>query len=240
MKEYADKQVLFPFENLLKAEFLVWENRFRAEVLLKGEKVKVHVPNTGRMRELLYPGAEVWVKPADNPERKTAYTLFLVKNEDTYICLYASLANNLIGFWMERGLLAGFRNAEEIQREKTYGKSRFDFKLKREERTCYAEVKSVNLVVDSTARFPDAPTERGSKHLKELIRVKEDGMDAAVLFLVMGNHALDFEANADTDPAFAKNLKEATRHGVEIYIHTCEVTLEGVYYHGMIPMRGEN
>ena len=235
-----DKIGFFPFENLLKAEFVVRENRFRAEVLLDGEPVKVHVPNSGRMRELLYPGAEVWIKAADNPARKTAYTLFLVKKEDTFICLYASLANNLIEFWMREGLLAGFRQAKDIQREKTYGKSRFDFKLKREDRICFAEVKSVNLVENNTARFPDAPTERGSKHLKELICVRENGMDAAVLFLVMGNKATDFEANTDTDPAFAKNLKKAEENGVELYIHTCEVRLEGVYYRGMIPMRGEN
>ena len=231
--------VLFPLGDLLEAKFIQRDNRFRAEVELNGVPVKVHVPNSGRMKELLVPGASVWIQPAAGEHRKTAYTLLLVQQGDRFVCLNAHLANEIIAFWLQQGLLPQFAGVANIQREKTYGNSRFDFRLERQGKVCYAEVKSVNLLDGDTARFPDAPTTRGSKHLQELVRCKQEGLDGAVLFLVMGNQAQGFAANGQTDPDFAQNLSLAREAGVEIYVYTCQITLQGIRYTGTIPIREE-
>ena len=229
--------VLFPLGELLEAKFIQRDNRFRAEVEVNGEPVKVHVPNSGRMKELLVPGASVWIQPAAGEHRKTAYTLLLVQQGDGFVCLNAHLANDIIAFWLQQGLLPEFTGVTNIRREKTYGSSRFDFCLERQGRLCYAEVKSVNLLAGDTARFPDAPTARGSKHLQELIHCRQEGLDSAVLFLVMGNQATDFAANGQTDPDFARNLVLAREAGVEISVYTCQITLQGIRYTGTIPIR---
>lgn len=229
----------YPLGNLLKAAFLRRENRFRAEVELNGIPVKVHVPNSGRMRELLVPGTAVWIQPASGENRKTAYTLLLAEQEGRLICLNAHLANDIVAFWLAQKILPGFTEVETVEREKPYGASRFDFRLKRQGKTCYAEVKSVNLLDGKTARFPDAPTTRGSKHLLELIQCKRQGLDAAVLFLVMGNQAACFDVNWKTDPAFGENLKRAVQAGVEVYVYTCRIDLQGISYEGTIPLTGE-
>ncbi len=230
---------IFPLGPLLEARFVRRENRFRAEVELQGEPVKVHVPNSGRMQELLTPGAAVWIQPASGAKRKTAYTLLLVQQGKRLVCLNAHLANELVAFWLQRGMLPGFAEAEHIQREKYYGKSRFDFYLQRRGRSCYAEVKSVNLLEGHTARFPDAPTQRGSKHLQELVHCREAGLDGAVLFVVMGNAASDFAVNWRTDPDFGENLQRAVAAGVEVYVYTCRIALEGIRYTGTIPLQEE-
>ncbi len=241
-REYTEQSV-YPLGDLLEATFVQRDNRFRAEVELNGQRVKVHVPNSGRMKELLIPGVTVWVQPANGENRKTAYTLLLVQQGERFVCLNAHLANDITALWLEQNLLPGFTDVQLVEREKTYGtgtcKSRFDFRLQRNGRTCYAEVKSVNLLDGCTAKFPDAPTERGSKHLLELIQCKNDGLDAAVIFLVMGNQAEVFDVNRATDPAFDENLKRAVQAGVEVYVYTCEIDLRGVRFAGMIPLQEE-
>lgn len=234
-----NEQQVFPLGALSEATFIQRDNRFRAEVALNGQPVMVHVPNSGRMKELLMPGAKVWVQPAAGENRKTAYTLLLVQQGDKFVCLNAHLANDLIAFWLQQGILPGFTEVTQIEREKTYGNSRFDFRLQRQGQCCYAEVKSVNLLDGTTAKFPDAPTERGSKHLQELVQCKQHGFDAAVLFLVMGNQAQDFDVNWATDPAFGQNLIAAVQAGVELYVYTCQIDLQGIRYTGSIPIREE-
>ena len=231
--------IRYPLGELLEAVFIQRDNRFRAEVELNGERVKVHVPNSGRMKELLVPGAAVWVQPAFGENRKTAYTLLLVKQGERFVCLNAHLANDIIAHWMMQDILPGFEGVCNVKREKTYGRSRFDFCFERNGKVCYAEVKSVNLLEGITARFPDAPTERGSKHLYELIQCKKDGLDAAVIFLVMGNEAREFDVNRETDPAFDEALKQAIAAGVEVYSYICSIDLHGVIYTGQIPLREE-
>ncbi len=238
MSGHTDERI-FPLGSLLKARFIQRENRFRAEVELEGQPVQVHVSNSGRMKELLVPGVDVWIQPAAGVNRKTAYTLLLVQQGQRFVCLHAHLANEIIAFWLKQGILPGFAAVEQIEREKTYGKSRFDFRLKRQGRLCYAEVKSVNLLDGHTARFPDAPTERGSKHLQELVRCKEADLDGAVIFLVMGNDASDFAVNWATDPVFGENLQRAVEAGVEVYVYTCSIDLTGIAYTGTIPLQEE-
>lgn len=240
----------YPLGMLKEAVFVRRENRFRAEVKLDGQIVKAHVPNSGRMQELLLPGAKVWVQPAKEAgnetkkntktERKTSCTLVLVQQGDRYVCLHAHLANEIAAFWLEHDILPEFAGCTEIAREKTIGASRMDFRLYRKNVCCYVEVKSVNLLVGDTARFPDAPTARGSKHLQELMACKAQGMDAAIIFLVMGNKAESFAPNWQTDPEFAANLALAQQQGVEIYVYTCEIDLQGVRYTGRIPVQEES
>lgn len=232
----------YPLGELLEASFIRRENRFRAEVLLYGQVVKVHVPNSGRMQELLVPGAKVWVQPAkdEKRERKTAYTLVLAQQGERYVCLHSHLANEIVAFWLNNNILPEFAGCTQLEREKMYGKSRMDFRLFRNDTCCYAEVKSVNLLVGDTAMFPDAPTARGSKHLLELLQCKAEGMDAAAIFLVMGNNATQFAPNQKTDPEFAKNLALARNGGVEVYVYTCEIDLQGVRYTGRIPVQEES
>ena len=233
-------ELRYPLGELIEAKFVRRENRFRAEVALDGQIVKVHVPNSGRMQELLLPGTAVWVQPAKKDAgRKTAYTLVLARQGERYVCLNAHLANEIVAFWLKHGILPHFAGITNLERERKYGASRMDFRFYRGDTCCYAEVKSVNLLVGDTARFPDAPTARGSKHLEELIHCKEQGMDAAAIFLVMGNDAKDFAPNWQTDPDFAENLAKAQEAGVEIYVYTCEIDLEGVRYTGTIPVREE-
>ena len=244
-KEMIKDTVCYPLGELREASFIRRENRFRAEVALDGQVVKVHVPNSGRMQELLTPGAKVWVQPAKataggKSERKTAYTLVLAQQGERYICLHSHLANDIIAFWLQHDLLPEFAGCTRLEREKKYGASRMDFCLYRGEVCCYVEVKSVNLLVNHTARFPDAPTVRGSKHLQELMHCKEQGMDAAAIFLVMGNAASQFAPNWQTDRAFADNLALAMDGGVEVYVYTCEIDLQGVRYTGRIPVQEES
>lgn len=236
------EETYYPLGTLQEAIFVKRENRFCAEVQLNGKLTKAHVPNSGRMRELLVPGATVWVQPAIDAKetRKTAYTLVLAQQNERYICLHAHVANEIMAFWLQHNILPEFAEATRIEREKTFGASRMDFRLCRENRYCYVEVKSVNLLEGDTARFPDAPTARGSKHLRELIACKEAGLDAAVVFLVMGNNAKQFAPNWKTDTVFAETLALAQSYGVEVYVYTCEITLKGVYYTGRIPIQEES
>lgn len=239
------EEMIYPLGELREAIFVRRENRFRAEVVLDGVPVKVHVPNSGRMRELLVPGAKVWVQPAKEPankktERKTAYTLVLAEQGGRYVCLHSHLANDIVAFWLKHDVLPEFRGCTQLEREKQFGKSRMDFRMQREETICYAEVKSVNLLVNDTAYFPDAPTIRGSKHLQELLACKAQGMDAAAVFLVMGNAAKQFAPNVQTDPEFAEHLALAQAGGVEVYVYTCEINLQGVRYTGRIPVQEES
>lgn len=136
------------------------------------------------------------------------------------MCLNAHLANDIVHFWLQQGILAAFADVTQIMREKTYGKSRFDFQLQRGGKRCYAEVKSVNLLDGDTARFPDAPTARGSKHLQELMQCKQDGLDSAVIFLVMGNRASRFARQlGHRSRVRAAAAAGSTSRGRNLYIH---------------------
>lgn len=136
-----------------------------------------------------------------------------------YVCLNAHMANDIVHFWLQQGILAAFADVTQIMREKTYGKSRFDFLLQRGGKRCYAEVKSVNLLDGDTARFPDAPTARGSKHLQELMQCKQDGLDSAVIFLVMGNRPASLPSTGTQIPRSAAAAAGPTSRGRNLYIH---------------------
>ena len=202
------------------AVFLQRPNRFIARVLLHGKEETVHVKNTGRCRELLVPGAKVYLEQSQNPARKTKWDLIAVLKGNRLINMDSQLPNRVAEEWLIQGGLGDF---DQVLREQTWGASRLDFCLKRPGRTKYVEVKGVTLEEEGRVYFPDAPTARGTKHLEELIRIRRAGMEAAVLFVVQMKGVSAFSPNDATDPAFGSALRRAKNAGVEIAALDCRV-----------------
>ncbi len=210
------------YKEIQKAVFISRPNRFVAKVSIDGKETDVHVKNTGRCRELLTLGAEVWLEKSSNPERKYQYSLVTVKKGDRMVNMDSQAPNKAVGEWLsESGL---FSDVKLIRPECKYGNSRFDFYVEYEDKKAFIEVKGVTLENDGTVSFPDAPTERGSKHLRELCECIKDGYEAYVIFVIQMKDVLYFTANADHDPVFARTLKEAHNEGVRILAYDCYVT----------------
>ncbi len=210
------------YPEVKKAVFLSRPNRFVAKVSIDGEETAVHVKNTGRCRELLTEGAEVWLEKSSNPDRKYPYSLVTVKKGDRMVNMDSRAPNQAVGEWLsESGL---FSDVKLIRPECKYGNSRFDFYVEYEDKKAFIEVKGVTLENEGVVSFPDAPTERGSKHLRELCGCKKDGYEAYVIFVIQMKDVLYFTANADHDPVFARTLKEAHNDGVKILAYDCLVT----------------
>ena len=203
-------------------------NRFIAEVEVDGNLEIAHVPNTGRCKELLVEEAVVWLEPSDNPNRKTKFSLRFVENKGVLVSLYSQQANSIVYDAIVDGKLKELLNYSLHQREKTVDNSRIDIYLANENEECYVEVKGVTLIVDGEARFPDAPTERGAKHLKELIKLKKQGNRCVVFFLIQHPAGKFFRPNWDNDPVFSETLNEAYRQGVEILVYRCDNQLSGI------------
>ncbi len=223
---------------LQAARFLSRPNRFTCLVRLSGQRApaRAHLPDPGRLRELLQPGVRVWVEPKSGAERKTAYQVWLVEQAGTLVSLNTQLPNLLVGEAMARGRLAEFARYTAWERERRSGESRLDFRLSNEAETCWVEVKSVTLVEDGRGLFPDAPTARGRRHLAELTRLRRNGSRAVALFVAQRADAHSVAANRDTDPAFAAALRDAHRHGVECIAYTCAITTERAALHERIPV----
>lgn len=207
------------------AVFLQRPNRFIAQVLLNGQEETVHVKNTGRCKELLVPGAKVYLEKGKNPARKTAWDLIAVEKGDRLINMDSQLPNKVAEEWLAQGGLGQF---SQLFREQTWGASRLDFCLKDSHRIKYVEVKGVTLEEGGKVYFPDAPTARGVKHLEELTRIRREGMEAAVLFVVQMKGVSSFSPNDATDPAFGKALRQAAAAGVEVAALDCLVRQDEV------------
>ena len=204
-------------------------NRFIAEVEVNNEIQIAHVPNTGRCKELLVEDAIVWLKPSDNPKRKTKFTLLFVENRGHLVSIYSQQANEIVYDAIINGQIKELSGYDFHQREKTIDNSRIDIYLSNENgEECFVEVKGVTLVVGVEARFPDAPTERGTKHLNELIKLKKEGFRTAVFFLIQHPLAESFRPNWENDPLFSKTLNEAYEKGVEIIVYKCDNRLDGI------------
>ena len=203
-------------------------NRFIAEVEVDGSLEIAHVPNTGRCRELLVEDAVVWLKPSDNPNRKTKFSLHFVENKGVLVSLYSQQANSIVYDTITNGKIKELAGYNHHQREKTVDNSRIDIYLSNEKEECYVEVKGVTLIVEGEARFPDAPTERGAKHLKELIKLKNDGNRCAVFFLIQHPIGKFFRPNWENDPVFSQTLNDAYDAGVEILVYRCDNQLSGI------------
>lgn len=210
------------YENIEKAIFRSRPNRFIAHVELGGQVVVCHVKNTGRCRELLVPGTTVFLQKAANPDRKTLYDLIAVQKGDLLINMDSQAPNAVFQEWAEQG---GFVPSLTLLRpETTFGASRFDFYWESEAgQRGFVEVKGCTLEQEGHARFPDAPTERGVKHLEELIQARKAGYEAAVCFVLQMAPMKDFAPNDVTHPAFGDALRRAGKAGVEILAMECRV-----------------
>ena len=212
------------YPNIHPGIFIKRPNRFIAHVEVNGAEEICHVKNTGRCRELLVPGAKVWLVESDNPARKTRFDLVAVekvRGDGTLLINMDSQApNHIFREWAEEG---DFRPGLKILRgETTFGNSRFDYYWEDSEKRGFVEIKGVTLEHDGVVRFPDAPTERGVKHLEELIAAKAAGYEAAVCFIVQMEGMKHLEPNDATHPAFGEALRKCAAAGVEVFALECE------------------
>ena len=228
------------YERIETGKFIERPNRFIAYVEIAGQKETVHVKNTGRCAELLQPGATVYVQKADNPERKTQWDLIGVKKGKRMINMDSQIPNKVVEEWIRKGNL--FPHATLIRPETTYKQSRFDLYVEEGERKIFIEVKGVTLEIDGVVKFPDAPTERGVKHIKELCEALEDGYEAYVFFVIQMKGVKYFTPNMVTHAAFGDALRNAQEQGVRILAYDCKVGKDSIEIHKEVPVvfRNEN
>jgi len=222
------------YHNVRKALFLDRPNRFIAHVETEEGIQRVHVKNTGRCRELLVPGAVVYLEEGTGPNRKTKYDLIAVEKAGRIINMDAQAPNHLFDEWARKG---GFLpDMTAIRGEYTYGSSRLDFCLESPRGLHLVEVKGVTLEVDGVARFPDAPTERGVKHIRELRKAVENGLEATLFFVVQMDGIRHVEPNDATHPAFGAALREAAAAGVRVCAYDCSVAADHVEIRNSLPV----
>ena len=209
------------YSNMIPGKFQSRPNRFVAQVMIDGQVQTVHVKNTGRCRELLTPNATVWCQKSDNPNRKTQFDLITVRKGERLINMDSQAPNIAAGEWLRAG---GLGKIEELKAETVHGDSRFDFSFTLDGKRCFLEVKGVTLEDDGVCAFPDAPTERGVKHLKGLTQAAKDGYGAFVLFVIQMPDVKYLHPNDLTDPAFGAALREAAANGVTVLAMDCAVT----------------
>lgn len=213
------------YNNITEGEFVSRPNRFIANVLINGKNEVCHVKNTGRCRELLQAGAKVFLTRSDNPARKTKYDLVAVYKNDILINMDSFAPNIAVHEWLAEGGMGEFTR---LCPEYTIGDSRFDFYGEKGENKTVIEVKGVTLENDGIVRFPDAPTERGAKHLNGLIRLAADGYEAYAFFVVQMKGMKYFTPNRETDPVFSDTLVKAAENGVHILCRQCDVFPDGM------------
>jgi sugar fermentation stimulation protein A len=212
---------------LRPAIFTARPNRFLGEVEIDGCRVECYIPNPGRMEELLRPGAEAYVIERSGERRKTRWDLVVVRHGEILVSIDSRIPNTVVSEAMEGWGIPEFGSLRLARHEPTVGESRLDFLLEGDTETLYLEVKSCTLVRGEMGLFPDAPTTRGSRHLRTLMGLLGNGR-AALFFLVQRSDARSLRPNESTDPVFAETLREAARVGVEIYAYNSVVTLDGV------------
>lgn len=210
------------YQTIVQGVFLERPNRFIALVEIDGAPQICHVKNTGRCRELLIPGAQVFLEHSVHPARKTAYDLIAVIKNGRLINMDSQAPNKAAGEWLSSGGL--YSEVSTLKPECPYGGSRLDFYVEGDGKRGFVEVKGVTLEQNGAVLFPDAPTSRGTKHLRELIQCVEDGLEAYVLFVIQMKGAAYFTPNDGTDPAFGQALRQAAKAGVTLLAYDCEVT----------------
>ncbi|WP_238882245.1 DNA/RNA nuclease SfsA [Clostridium sp. YIM B02551] len=216
--------------NIEVGVFVERPNRFNAKVILNGEEIVVHVPNTGRCREILKPNTKIILREELNPSRKTKYDLIAAyKDESKLINIDSQIPNKVVKEALQKRMIKELNDYEIIESEKFYGSSRFDFRLTNSlGEVYYLEVKGVTLEFNEKASFPDAPTERGTKHVLELIEAKKNGYGAGIMFLIQMEEVLSFTPNYIMDPKFGEAVKFAKKNGVDIYAYSCKVTEKSI------------
>lgn len=205
-------------------EFVRRPNRFQGYVIIDGKEELVHVPNTGRCREILIPGCRVLIRAENGVNRKTKFSLIGGYKNGKLINIDSQAPNKIVEEALINKKINGLESYTTICREKTFGNSRFDFKLTDDNgEEYYLEVKGVTLEEDGHSMFPDAPTDRGRKHLLELIEVKNSGKGAGVLFLIQMENIITFRPNEKMDKAFSDALRFAKSNGVDVFAYECNV-----------------
>ena len=217
------------YDNIIKGKFLSRPNRFIALVETDGKEETVHVKNTGRCKELLTPGCEVWLTAPGSPGRKTNYDLISVrKTTGTVFNIDSQAPNKVMGEWLAE---QGF---DKVIPEYTYGDSRIDFYMERSGENYLMEVKGCTLEFDGIGYFPDAPTERGIKHIRELIKAKSEGYNAAIAFVIQMEGVSEVRGNTATHPEFASALEDAKKAGVKVLFFPCRVEPDSLVITEMI------
>ena len=222
------------YDSMVPGTFLARPNRFIAHVEIGGREEVCHVKNTGRCKELLPAGAKVWCQQFDNPNRKTKFDLITVQKGDRLINMDSQAPNRAAREWLENG---GLGEISQLKGEYTHGDSRFDFSFLKDGRRCFLEVKGVTLETDGVCAFPDAPTERGTKHLKGLLKISQEGYGAYVLFVIQMADVAYLHPNDATDPAFGKALREAAVAGVQVLAVDCAVTEDSMAIRNPVEVR---
>lgn len=227
------------YKHVVSAVFLERPNRFIAYAEINGVRETVHVKNTGRCRELLIPGNKIYLSAVDNPDRKTKYDLIAVEKlrenaPSLLINMDSQIPNAAAEEWLKKGKL--FSPNAEIRREVKYGNSRFDFFVSDGNRKVFLEVKGVTLEENGIAMFPDAPTERGVKHIRELMQCIKDGYEAYILFVIQMKGMTAFRPNDKTHAEFGKVLREADSAGVKILAMDCIVTPDSIELDEHVPV----
>jgi sugar fermentation stimulation protein A len=222
---------------LTPATFIKRDNRFIAGVQLDdGGMAAVFVPTTGRLTGALRPGCRVWLEPANDPNRKTAYTLVLTElDQGGLCCVNAIMANHLFYEAVIKEQLSAFKY-EQAEKEVPFGKSRLDFRLTQGEQVCWVEVKSVTYVSDGLGMFPDAPTGRGRRHLDELAHLVAGGDQASAVFIAQRGDAARFAPYETIDPMFAETLRQVHHQGVAVHAYRCIVGLDMMEIADEIPI----
>ena len=222
------------YDSMVSGVFLARPNRFIAHVKIDGQAEVVHVKNTGRCRELLPVGAQVWCQHSANPNRKTKYDLITVKKAHRLINMDSQAPNLAAREWLAAGGLGEIQN---LRAETKHGDSRFDFSFSKDGKQCFLEVKGVTLENDGICAFPDAPTERGAKHLRGLTEAAWEGYGAYVLFVIQMTDVKYLHPNDATDLEFGKALREAAANGVEVLAVDCDVTIDEMNIGKFVPVR---
>ncbi len=228
------------YDRVIEGRFCSRPNRFIARVEINEKEETVHVKNTGRCRELLIEGCRVWLAETNNPARKTKYDLIAVEKErqgksPLLINMDSQAPNTVAAEWLPHSGL--FSTTAVIRREMRCGNSRFDVYVQDGDRRAFVEVKGVTLEQDGVVRFPDAPTERGVKHLRELTACIKDGYEAYILFVIQMSEATVFSPNDDTHPAFGAVLREAAAAGVHVLAMMCDVTPDSLAIASPVPIQ---
>ncbi|WP_148558326.1 DNA/RNA nuclease SfsA [Terrisporobacter glycolicus] len=219
------------YNNMIKAKFIERPNRFVAYCDINGEVEKIHVKNTGKCKELLVTGYEVYLEKSNNPARATKYSLIAVRKGDRLINMDSQVTNKMVYEALEDKslILPGFdEEITLIKPEKTYGNSRFDVYVEGNTKKGFIEVKGCTLEIDGVVKFPDAKTERGVKHVKELIKAKEEGYLAYIILVIQMEDVLYFTPNIDMHKEFGDALKEADEKGVKVLAYDSKVEIDNI------------
>lgn len=224
-------------ENIYEfGSLILRENRFIARVELNGLEERVHVPNTGRLPQILFEGVKVQLRRSDNPNRKTKYSLIAAEVDGVWINMDSQLPNKLTFSSIEEGIVEEFSGLDSLRREVSFGNSRFDLSYKKEDKEGFIEVKGVTYAEKGVGMFPDAPTSRGTKHIYEMIKAVEAGYEGTIFFLIMREDCRSFSPYYEMDQEFSQALVEAEQAGVQLLAYRTRYDGTTPYVYKRVPV----